>query len=104
MRLERAELRKGLLTDVANVRSLARMDTLVTDDVALMMEPLTADATHVRTFVGVRSAVNLQVEPLEERLAAMGANVVSLLQMVPLHVLLRIKCRINYFNSATFNG
>lgn len=67
------------------------MCALVTNDVALMVEPLAANPTRVRTFVGVRSAVGLQVEALEEGLAAIVTNVITLLQVVPLHVLLCIK-------------
>lgn len=89
--LQRTGLYEGLLTDDTNVRSLARVRALVTDDVALVMEPLAADPTRVRAFVRVRSAVGLQVEALEEGLTAIIANVVALLQVISLHVLLRIK-------------
>lgn len=89
--LQRTGLYEGLLADDTDVRSLARMCALVTNDVALMVEPLAADPTRIRTFIGMCSAVSLQVETFEEGLAAIIANVIALLQVIPFHVLLRIK-------------
>lgn len=88
VRLQRTRLSKGFLTDVANVGPFARMSTLVTDDVALMMKPFVTNTTYVRALVSMRSAVNFQVEALEERFAALETYMISLLQMIPLHVFL----------------
>lgn len=89
--LQRTGLYEGFLANDTNIWSLARMCTLMTNDMALMMESFPTNATCIWTFVGVRSAVSLQVKALEERLAAIITDVVALLQMISLYVLLHIK-------------
>lgn len=93
MHQQRVQLRESLWTFRATVKLNVQMYALVTNKMALMVKLLVADVTYVRTFVRVCSIVNLQVESLEESLAAGLANMIAQLQMIPLYVLL---CKINY--------
>lgn len=79
MRFQRAGLRKSPLTNIANIRPLARVRTLVTNNVTLVMKSLATNTTYIWTFIRVRSTVSLQVKSLKERLAAVQANMIALL-------------------------
>lgn len=67
------------------------MYSFVTNYVTLVMKAFVAYATLVRTFFGVSTDVYLQVEFFEERLAALGAFVIPLLEVIPLYVFLKRK-------------
>lgn len=90
---ERTELRESLWTIIASVRFNTHMYAHVTNKMALMVKPFVADVTYVWTFVRMCSTMNLQVKSLEESLATGLANMIALLQMIPLHMFL---CKINY--------
>lgn len=66
MRLQRGRLHESPLTYVAGVRTFARVYTLVSYYVTLVMKSLAASSAHVRPFVRVSSAVRLQIEFLEK--------------------------------------
>lgn len=86
--LQRTHLRESLWTIYASVWFNTRMYAFMTNKMALMMKAFAADVTHIRTFVCMCSTMNFQIKSLEKSLATSRANMIALLQMIPLYMLL----------------